>query len=238
MPRGLGVELVGDDREKAAVSGIDVHASTMLAGERDDVGERVDGAEPRRTERRDDHADTPGGELTLESVEAHAAVSLGRYTHRVDAEHLAHARVRVVSIRRMSDRLTGRDLAAHPERLEVGRRAAPREVAHVVGRVPEHGRELVEHLVLHARRRRTRVDRVVVGIELHRREVRSDSNGMRWLEHLPRVLRVKVRKVVVEAFDQLTEYGLHVVGVDVLALVNIPLAVGVFQALDALDRLR
>lgn len=52
------------------------------------------------------------------------------------------------------------------------------------------------------------------------------------------VLRVKIRKVVVEALDELAEYGLHLVNIDVLALVNIPLAVGVFEALDALNRLR
>ena len=142
----------------------------------------------------------------------------------------------------MRDRLAGRDFAAHPERLEVSGRAARGEVPHVVDvvvrRVPEHDGELVEHLVLHRRGGATRIDRVVVGVQLHRCEVGGDRDGVRWLEHLPGVLRVKVRKVIVEALDELTEHGLHMVDIDVLAGMDIPLAIAVFEGLDALDRLR
>ena len=44
---------------------------------------------------------------------------------------------------------------------------------------------------------------------------------------------MKIRKVVVETLNEFGQYRLHVVGVNVLALVNIPLPVGVFQVLDA-----
>ena len=74
VPCRLEVELVGDDREEPAVRGVDVHPCTVSARERHDVGERVDGAEPRRAESRDDDADAPGRELALKRVEAHAPV--------------------------------------------------------------------------------------------------------------------------------------------------------------------
>jgi hypothetical protein len=70
-------------------------------------------------------------------------------------------------------------------------------VTEVVLVVPEHFDELLEHFALHHCGGFAAVDGVVVGIEHHCRGVRGDCDGVRWLEHLARILRVKEGKVVV-----------------------------------------
>ena len=57
----------------------------------------------------------------------------------VDAEHVAHALVRVVGVVAESDRLARVELAGDPERLEVGDRAAAGQVAEVLGEAEHRG---------------------------------------------------------------------------------------------------
>ena len=148
----------------------------------------------------------PGGEhdgpdvalraLGLHGVEVEPAVGVGRDGGARDAEQLAHARVGVVRGGAVDDALAGMDLARHPQRLEVGDRPARGQVAEAGGGQAEHDAQLVDHLDLEPARPRPAVERVVVGVDEHRRQVAGHRHRVRRLEHLPGVARVEEGVVV------------------------------------------
>ena len=70
------------------------------------------------------------------------------------------------------------------------------EVAQAGGRQPEHDAQLVDDLHLQPAGPRPAVERVVVGIDEHRRQVAGHGHGVGRLEHLARVARVKEGVVV------------------------------------------
>ena len=113
----------------------------------------------------------------------------------LDAEHPAHARMRVVRVGAVGDPFARMRLAGGPERLEIGDRAARGEVAEVVGEA-EHARETGDDLLLHPRRGWPAVEGMVVGIDEHGGDVAEDCRGMRGLEHLADVARMPEGVVV------------------------------------------
>ena len=58
---------------------------------------------------------------------------------------------------------------------------------------PEHRRELEHDLLLHLAGRRAGVERMIVRVHQHRRDVAGGGRGVRRLEHLARVARVEER---------------------------------------------
>ncbi len=100
-------------------------------------------------------------------------------------------------------------LARDEQRLEVGDRAARREVAEVLLAVAEHRGQPRDDLALHLRRRRPAVERVVVGVDEHRRQLPGDRRGVRRLEHLPGVAGMEEGVVVAQPLRQLRERRLH-----------------------------
>ncbi len=187
--------VVGDESEEAAVGGIDVHACAVLAAERDDLVNWVDGAEARSASGGNDCADAAGSEAVLEGVEVHGAGVRRVDDDRLDAEQVAHACVGVVGVGAVRDRLAGVRLAGDEESLKVGDGAAAGEVAQVAGE-PEHGGQVSDHLLLERRRGGAAVEGVVVGVDQHRAEVADDRGGVGRLEHLADVAGVEERVVV------------------------------------------
>ena len=161
----------GQQREEAAVGAVDVqaHAVALAQGER--LVDAIDGAQAGRPGREHDGPDVALRALGLHGVEVEPAVGVGRDGRARDAQQLAHARVGVVRGGAVDDALAGMDLARHPQRLEVGDRPARGQVAEAGGGQAEHDAQLVDHLDLEAARPRPAVERVVVGVDEHRRQV-------------------------------------------------------------------
>ena len=88
-------------------------------------------------------------------------------------------------------------LPRHPQRLEVRDRAARRQVPEGGLGEPEHGGQLGDRLLLHLARHRPAVERVVVRVDEHRRDVSGGRDRVRRLEHLAREARVEEREVAV-----------------------------------------
>ena len=108
-------------------------------------------------------------------------------------------------------------------------------MAQILVAVAEHFHQLVEDLAFHHGGGFAAINRMVVGIQHHGGGVRSHRDGVRRLEHLPRVLRVEEREVVVQSFRQLGKHTIHQFGIHLLRFVNIPLAVCGLQRVHAAD---
>ena len=70
---------------------------------------------------------------------------------------------------------------------------------------PNISGQLRHDLLLHAGGGRAAVERVVVGVDQHRREVADDRRGMRGLEHLAGVGRVEERVVLPQPLGEVAE---------------------------------
>ena len=123
------------------------------------------------------------------------------------------------------------NLAANPKRLEVCCGSAPGEVTKTISRIPEHLAQLSQHLALHHGRGTAAIDRVVVRVDHHGRHVCGHRHRMRRLQHLSRVLRVKIRKIVVEAVRELLKHGIDGRSVNLLRLVGVECSEAVFQGI-------
>ena len=69
-------------------------------------------------------------------------------------------------------------------------------MAQAGGGQPEHDPQLIDDLHLQPARPRPAVERVVVGVDEHRRQVAGHRHGVGRLEHLARVARVKEGVVI------------------------------------------
>ena len=124
-------------------------------------------------------------------------VGVGRDRRRGDAEQLAHARVRVVrapSCARSACRGATSRATHSASRLAI----VPLEVrCPRTGRgQAEHHAQLLDDLDLERARARAAVERVVVGVDEHRRQVAGHRDRVRRLEHLAGVARVEEGVVV------------------------------------------
>ena len=183
----------GQEREEPAVGGVDVDAHAVALAPAERLVDRVDRADAGRPRREDDGADLPRPHLRLDRVEVGAAVGQRGHGARLDAEHLAHAPVRVVRVGGVHDRLARMQLARDPQRLEVGDRPARGQMPERRRLEAEHPREPLDDLDLHRARRLAGVERVVVGVDEHRGVVGRGRDGVRGLDHLPRVARMEER---------------------------------------------
>src|SRR5205085_142089 len=143
-------------------------------------GERVNRAQGRRSERRDDRPDVPFRKSLFERDEIDRAVAVSRDGRERDPKDVAHARVGVMRLDRGDDRLAGSQEARDPERLEIRDRPAAREMSEV-RRPTEHRRELGNRLLLHERAGATTVERMIVRIDEEAEGVREARGRMRWL---------------------------------------------------------
>jgi hypothetical protein len=185
----------GQQREEAAVGAVDVqaHAVALAQGER--LVDAIDGAEAGRAGGEHDGPDVALRALGLDGVEVETAAGVGRDRRARDAQQLAHARMGVVRGRAVHDALAGMHLARHPQasRLAIVR---SRSDGRDRGGEAEHDAQLVDHLDLEAARPWAAVERVVVGVDEHRRQVAGNGDRMRRLEHLPGIAGMEEGVVV------------------------------------------
>jgi hypothetical protein len=193
-------------------------------GDREDLVDRVDRAEPGRAGGGDDRADPAAGQQSVECVDVHRPVGEGRHRHGLDAEQVGHPGMGVVRVDAVRDRLARMDLPGDEQRLQVGDRAAAGEVPEVVG-VSEHRRQLGDNILFHRGRRRSAVERVVVGVDQHRGDVADHRRRVRRLEHLGGVARVVERVVVAQPSAQLGGRHRQLREVDVLRRMRRDIAV-------------
>ena len=102
-------------------------------------------------------------------------------------------------------------------------------------RIAEHRREAADDLALECRRRRTAVEGVRVGVDLHRRDVGRHGHRVRRLEHLPCVPGVEEGVVVMEAPEQLAQDVSRPLVGEVERVVGLGLAIAGGPVLDAAD---
>ena len=188
-------------------------ANAPRRGPLQDVRQRIDVAEAGRAHGRDDRADVAAVEQLVEVREVHVAG--GRASDRAerDSEHVAEARVGVMRLFGGDDALAGMQAARYPQCLEIGHRAAAREMAE--RRLPaEHPAEFADAFLFHRRAGAAAVEGVVVGVDPQRQGVGDPRNGMRWLEHLPGVKRVVIGIVVLHTDADLLQHIGHRVDVE------------------------
>ena len=170
--------------------------------------QRIDRAYGRGAQRGDHRADVLRVEGMLERVEVHAAGSVGADGHARQPQHAGDARVGVVCLvgcgHRARSSLLAMQLAGNPQRLKVGEGSAAGEMAEML-RKTEHLRQRRNRLQLHRRAGASAVERVVVGVQRHRQRIGRARDGMRRLQHLSGVQRVRVGIVVVHPLGNLAE---------------------------------
>ena len=174
----------------------------------------VDRAEPGGAGGEHDGADVAGRAHGLEGVEVDPALRPGRHLGRRQAEDLAHARMRVVGIGAERDALVGMQLTRDPQRLQVRDRSARGQVPEERLADPEQRRQLGDRLLLHLAGHRPAVERVVVGVHEHGRDVAGGRRGVRRLEHLAGEPRVEEREVPVHPALELLPRRRPAVAVD------------------------
>ena len=183
-------------REEAAVGGVDVQAHAVALAQRQRLVDAVDGAEAGRAGGEHDVPTSPLAHSASTASRSIRPQRVGRHGRALHAEQLAHARVGVVRGGAVDDRLPGwSSRATHSaSRLAI----VPLEVRwpRPGGGEPEHGAQLLDHLDLQPAGPGAAVERVVVGVDEHRREVAGDRHRVRRLEHLAGVARVEEGVVV------------------------------------------
>ena len=198
--------VVGDQGEEAAVRGVDMDPGAVAAAERQGLVDGVDRPETGGAGGQHDGADRARLQQVLQRVEVHPAAGVGGHRSRGHAEQVAHPAVRVVRVGAVRDSLARMAFPGDEQRFEVGDRAAAGQVSEV-RRVAEHPGQIGDHLLLHPGGRRAAVERVVVGVDQHRRQVADDRGRVRRLQHLADVARVEERVVVPQPLQQLSLLG-------------------------------
>ena len=197
-------EVVGE-HEVPAVRRVRVDSEVEAAAHVDDGRKWIHGAGRRRPHRRHDSADAARREPALERRDVHSSGAIARNRFEGQAEHAGDPLVRVMRLRRSDDGLAGMQLAGNPQRLEVRHRPAAAEMPQV-NVPPDHLRERRDGFFLHRRAGAAAVERVVVGIDLERHLVGAAGDRVRRLEHLPRVQRIAIWIVVLEAFRDFLQH--------------------------------
>ena len=191
---------------EAPVRGVDVQPHPVPIAERERLVDGIDGPEGGRPGGQHHGADGLGAEHLLERLQVHPSPGIGRHPDPPDAQQPAHPLVGVVALLAEGDGRTGAQLPGHEERLQVGDRPAGGEVAQEGLGVVEHRRDGGDRLALQRRRRRTAVQRVVVGIDQHRHQVGGRRGGVRRLEHLAGVAGMEEGVVVTQAAAELVQH--------------------------------
>jgi len=177
----------------------------MAFPQRDDRVERIHRAGGRGAQRRHDGADAAGRQPPREGGDIHPPRAVAGNRLERQTEHTRDSLMRVVRLRRGEDRPARMELPGDPQRLEIRHRAAAAQMAEV--RVPaDHARERRDGFLLHRGAGAAAVERVVVRVDLERHLVGAARDFVWRLEHLPRIQRIAVRIVVLEAFRDLLQH--------------------------------
>ena len=116
--------------------------------------------------------------------------------------------MRVVRLIGRHDRETRAQLPGRPQRLEIGHRSAAAQMAQM--RFPtEEACDRGNRFPLHRGARAAAVEGVIVGIDPHREGIGEPGDGVRGLQHLTGVERMKVGVVVLQATGDLQEHFLR-----------------------------
>ncbi len=177
---------IANENEVATVGGIDVQPEPIAVAQLDNVGQRVDRAEPRGAQRRHYGPDATAPQPVLQRVHPHSPGGIGWHRVERQLQHPAQALMGVMGLLRGEHEPVGFQRPANPQRFQIGHCSAAGEMAEM-GRPAKHGRQLRHGLPLHLRAGAAPVQRVVVGVDEHRQFVRKPSYRVRRLEHLPRV---------------------------------------------------
>ncbi len=90
-------------------------------------------------------------------------------------------------------------MSSHPQRFKIRHRPAAAQVPQVT--LPsKHRGYFTDRFFFHCRGRAPAIERVIIGINVHRQRIRQPRHGMRRLQHLARIQRMEVRVVVLQAF--------------------------------------
>ncbi len=211
-PAGRLVKRVGNEREVAAVGRVHMDSETVAFAEGEDLVERVHGADGCRAQRGHHCAHIAFAQFGFEGFEAHAAAAVGRNLSVFQLEHGGDAPVGVVGLLGAYDPLARRQLAGHPEGLEVGDCAAGGEVAQISAArfgPAEHGGDLADCLDLHLGAGPSAVARMVVGVDVHGQRVGRARQRVRRLQHLPGVEGMEVGIVVAQPARNRFQHPLH-----------------------------
>ena len=203
-----------EQREEAAVGAVDVQAHPVALAQGERLVDAIDGAQPGRAGGEHDGADVAARALGLHGIEVDAALGVGR-APPWRSRRAARTCARGCSARlaQCTMRLPGwTSRAIHSaSRLAI----VPLEV-----RWPRPGAgspnmtaQLVDDLHLQPARPRPAVERVVVGVDEHRRQVAGHRHRVGRLEHLARVARVEERVVVGHPLAEGVPRGGQAIGV-------------------------
>src|SRR5580704_16728147 len=202
---GVGAEIFRQI-EIAAVSRVNVNPEAILFAEIENHRKRVDGASGGGAESCDHGADVVLlFETLLKSVVIHSRVGADWDGFEVELEDAADTVMRVVGLFAGDNFFAGGELAGDPECFEIGHRAAASEMAEKILPV-EHCGDFGDGLFFESAGGAAAIERVIVGIDEHRQRVGEARDGMRRLEHLAGVERVKVGVVVLEAGGEFVQY--------------------------------
>ncbi len=183
-----------------------MHTKIVLLTQGQDVRERVDGAEACRAERHDDRTDIARGEALLQGRDVHPAHGIGWYAGKREAEDVGNAAVRVVCLLGRDDAFPWIEATGNPERLEVGHRAATGEMTQRLFPA-EHPAQVDDAFLFHRRARAAPVQGVVIRVDIQGERVGQASDRVRGLKHLPGILGMKIRVVVLHAPGHFGEHG-------------------------------
>ena len=165
-----GLAAVGEQREEAAVGGVDVQPRAVLGAQAGDRADGVDRAEAGRAQRRARPCRRRrAAQPRFERVEVDAAVARpGRPSHGARRARRTCARACSGRSRRRRSRV--RDAARAPPTAPRGWRSCPmRSGARGAASKPNIAASSRDRLPLHRRGGRAAVERVVVRVEQHRR---------------------------------------------------------------------
>lgn len=204
---GGGFEICGEG-EVAAIGAIGVEAEVVAIAEFEDLRQGVNGPEAGGPEGGYDAADINLVELAFEDFEVHATEGVHGDGLEGLFEDGTDTVVGVVGLFGGDGGFAGVGTSGDPEGFEIGHGAAAGEVAKV-RRPAEHSGNFSYGLAFHSGTCFTAIEGVVVGIDPHGHGIRRSGDGVGRLEHLARVKRVEVGKVVVEAVRGVGEDAFH-----------------------------
>ena len=211
-----------------------MHPYPVPAGDGEHLVHGVDRAKAGRARGSDYCPDPAPGQQRVKRVEVDPARAVCRDLGALDAEHPAHAGVGVMRFLAVGNALARMQFPGDIESLQVRDRAACRQVTEVRAEA-EHPGQLRDDLLLHPGGGRSAVQRVVVRVDQHRREVAGHRGRVRRLEHLPGVRRVEERVIVPQSLCELREYAGETLIADGHRLVGFEWAEAILPGGDRVD---
>ena len=190
------VEVVGQS-EIAAVGGIRMDAKPVMAGQREQLGQRIDRARTGGPDRCDERADAALARQGLDRVRFDTAITIRRQSREALSKHASQARMRVVRLFRGHHQFVRVQRSRHPQRLQVCHGATAGQMAEMDVPAEQPG-DGGDGLFFHRRARAAAVQRMIVGVDPHREQVRQPRDRVRRLQHLAGIQWMRIGVVVAE----------------------------------------